>query len=81
MSGLGRLYMVQGKHSQAEPLYIKVLDVRRRVLGEQHPDTLTSMDDLASLYRVKASTRRPRQSGRRFWSSNVACSVKSTLRR
>ena len=29
----------------------KVLEVRRRVLGEEHPDTLISMNNLAVLYR------------------------------
>ena len=34
----------------AEPLFTKSLEVRRRVLGEEHLDTLTSMSGLAALY-------------------------------
>ena len=43
-------YRYQGKYAQAEPLYTKVPEVRRRVLGELHPDTLSSTNSLALLY-------------------------------
>ena len=32
MGNLGLVYKVQGKYAQAEPLYIKELEARRRVL-------------------------------------------------
>jgi hypothetical protein len=49
---LPTVYSSQGKYSQAEQLEKKVLDVRRPVLGEAHPDMLRAMADLgeASLY-------------------------------
>ena len=50
MSGLARLYREQGNHAEAETLFGKVLEVRRRVLGNDHPDTLTSMNNLAQVY-------------------------------
>jgi len=31
----------------AEPLFTKVLEVRQRVLGQEHPNTLLSMNNLA----------------------------------
>ena len=34
----------------AEPLYVKTLELRRRVLGDEHSDTLHSMHNLALLY-------------------------------
>src|SRR5262249_50216544 len=37
----------QGKYVQAQPLYDKALAIRRRVLGEEHPDTAASYNDLA----------------------------------
>jgi CHAT domain-containing protein len=37
-----------GKHVEAEPLYRKVLAIRRKVLGEEHLDTIESCDNLAS---------------------------------
>jgi hypothetical protein len=39
-----------GQDSQAEQLFKRVMETRKRVLGEEHPDTLTSMANLASTY-------------------------------
>ncbi|KAI1202102.1 hypothetical protein F5X97DRAFT_288002 [Nemania serpens] len=36
-----------GKYSEAERLYRQNLDISERVLGREHPDTLTSMNNLA----------------------------------
>ena len=30
---------------------MRVMTTRKRILGEEHPDTLISMDNLASIYR------------------------------
>jgi hypothetical protein len=38
-------------YGEAEPLYQEALQVRREVLGPRHPGTLTSLDNLAALYR------------------------------
>ncbi len=35
---------------KAEPLYLHALEARERVLGRNHPDTLTSVNNLAILY-------------------------------
>ena len=45
------LYRSQGKYDEAEPLYVDCLEKRRSVLGDRHPDTLTSINDLAGLYK------------------------------
>ncbi len=37
-------------HDRAEELYKKNLQVREKVLGEEHPDTATSYNNLAGLY-------------------------------
>jgi putative hemolysin len=36
------------------------MQMRKRVLGEEHPDTLTSMANLASTYGIKVGGRRQR---------------------
>lgn len=41
----------EGRWKEAEDLDAKVLEARRRVLGEEHPDTITAMANLASTYR------------------------------
>ncbi|KAI4098876.1 MAG: hypothetical protein L6R37_006269, partial [Teloschistes peruensis] len=40
-----------GRWKEAEELEVRVLQTRKRVLGEEHPDTLTSMANLAATYR------------------------------
>jgi tetratricopeptide (TPR) repeat protein len=42
--------MQQGKYTEAEELYIKVLAARRRQLGDDHPDTLNSINNLGGLH-------------------------------
>jgi len=39
----------QGKYGAAEQMYQEVTEVRERVLGKEHPDTLTSMNNLATM--------------------------------
>ena len=48
-TNLAELYTDEGKYAEAEPLYIKTLEVRRRVLGDEHRDTTYSMNGLAEL--------------------------------
>ncbi|OSS50032.1 hypothetical protein B5807_05248 [Epicoccum nigrum] len=40
-----------GKYKGAEELFVQVMQARKRVLGDEHPDTLSSMANLASTYR------------------------------
>jgi hypothetical protein len=40
-----------GRYKEAEKLYVEVMQTRKRVLGDEHPDTLTSMASLAATYR------------------------------
>ncbi len=37
----------QGKYAAAQPLYEKALEIRRRLLTDDHPDTATSYNNLA----------------------------------
>jgi hypothetical protein len=43
------LYL-QGRSREDEEISVKVLELRREVLGEKHPDTIRSMADLATTY-------------------------------
>ena len=47
----------QGKYEEAEVMRRQALELRTKVLGAEHPDTLTSMGSLAA---ARGSTRRPR---------------------
>jgi tetratricopeptide (TPR) repeat protein len=44
------LASAQGDHASARRLHEKMLEVRKRILGEEHPDTLTSMSNLGSTF-------------------------------
>ncbi|KAF2186641.1 kinesin light chain [Zopfia rhizophila CBS 207.26] len=37
-----------GRYGESEELLVQVMETRKRVLGDEHPDTLTTMDKLAS---------------------------------
>ena len=41
----------RGRYAEAEPLYMRALRIREEQLGASHPDTATSLNNLASLYR------------------------------
>jgi Tetratricopeptide repeat len=43
---MGRYYWEQGQSDEAEGLEIQVLELRKEVLGEKHPDTIRAMADL-----------------------------------
>jgi len=47
---IGKTYSDLGLYDDAEKQGQRVLDLRHRVLGDQHPDTLRAINDLANLY-------------------------------
>ena len=47
---IGNTYNDLGLYPEAQAQIERALDLRRRLLGEQHPDTLSIMNDLADLY-------------------------------
>ena len=55
---IGKTYEDLGLYPQAEPHLARALDLRRRVLGEQDTNHLTSMSDMAGLY-VKEAKYEP----------------------
>ena len=51
MSEFSLILAEAGRWKKAEELQVRVMETTKRVLGEEHPDTLTSMANLASTYR------------------------------
>jgi tetratricopeptide (TPR) repeat protein len=49
----GLFLYYQGRYGEAEPLYQQALAIMRERLGEQHPDTATSLNNLAGLYQAQ----------------------------
>ncbi|KAJ4160360.1 hypothetical protein NW754_003485 [Fusarium falciforme] len=50
VSNLASTFWNQGRWKKAEELEVGVMETMKRVLGEEHPDTLTSMNNLASIF-------------------------------
>mmetsp|Transcript_11498 Transcript_11498/g.14396 ORF Transcript_11498/g.14396 Transcript_11498/m.14396 type:complete len:93 (-) Transcript_11498:29-307(-) len=51
MSNLASMYCRQGKYDKAEKLYKKCFQLQKDTFGPTHPQTLTSMNNLALLYK------------------------------
>jgi eukaryotic-like serine/threonine-protein kinase len=49
MATMGKVYQGLGLYGQAKPLLEEALRLRRQVLGNQHPDVVRSLNDLASV--------------------------------
>jgi hypothetical protein len=47
MSNLASMYWNQGRWKEAEDPELQVMEMRKRVLGAEHPDTLISMNGFA----------------------------------
>ena len=47
---LGDLYSEMGEYKSAEPFLKKELELKKKVLGEQHPDYAMSLNNLGDLY-------------------------------
>ncbi|KAI5788781.1 hypothetical protein FPQ18DRAFT_262248 [Pyronema domesticum] len=47
MGWISEIYKSLGKYKDAEKLNLKSLETRKRVLGDEHPDILISMSNLA----------------------------------
>jgi tetratricopeptide (TPR) repeat protein len=43
----------QGRYPEAEKIYREVLEARRRVLGEDHPDTIWSMHNVGAILMIE----------------------------
>ncbi|SLM38770.1 violaceus kinesin [Lasallia pustulata] len=54
---LAATYHQQGRSKEAEEIYVEVLELRKEVLGEKHPDTIHSMADLAATYHQQGRSK------------------------
>ena len=59
----GLVFYEAGYWNEAEQLQVQISGTRKRVLGEEHPDTLTSMENLASTYRNLGRWKKAEQLG------------------
>jgi tetratricopeptide (TPR) repeat protein len=54
-------YFILGKYDNAEQLYRQALQLKEGVLGREHLDTFTSMNNLAGVLHTRGSTKRPKR--------------------
>jgi tetratricopeptide (TPR) repeat protein len=52
---IGKAYFDLGVYPEAQRQWERAVDLRRGALGPDHPDTLTSLNDLADSYRVQSA--------------------------
>jgi tetratricopeptide (TPR) repeat protein len=50
MGNLALIYLKQGRLKEAEELGARVLEKRKKISGDNHPDTLMAMGNLAVTY-------------------------------
>src|SRR5271163_3084219 len=53
LNNLAALYHSQGKHALAEKMYMQSLDIKKRLLGEEHPEVALNLQNLAACYCAK----------------------------
>ncbi|KAK5188427.1 hypothetical protein LTR96_011511 [Exophiala xenobiotica] len=49
MNDLAIVLRQQGKYEEAEQMHRQTLDLKKKVLGEEHPSTLDSINNLAAV--------------------------------
>ena len=50
MGMVGLAYSLGGRWTNAEELEVQIIEIRKRVLGEEHPHTLMSIANLATTF-------------------------------
>ena len=50
LNNLAEIYRHQGRYKEAEPLYLRALEITKCLLGEENPSVATSLNNLALLY-------------------------------
>ncbi|MCK4790972.1 MAG: tetratricopeptide repeat protein, partial [Desulfobacteraceae bacterium] len=55
------LYQKQGQYAEAEKLHLKILDIRRKLLVENHPHTIATMKGLIALYAAWGKSQEARK--------------------
>ncbi|HUU35828.1 MAG TPA: serine/threonine-protein kinase, partial [Vicinamibacterales bacterium] len=55
MDTIGVVYRLLGQLDQSEALTKEALDIRRRTLGDEHPDVATSLDNLGQIARERST--------------------------
>ncbi len=55
LNNLGALYKIQGKLSQAVPVFQRAIAIREKALGADHPQVANSLNNLAVVYKTQGN--------------------------
>jgi len=58
MNNLSQVYSKQGRYEESERLFTECYEIQKEILGNNHPDTLTTME---LLQRVESSLVKQRR--------------------
>lgn len=50
--------MLQGKYVEADPLYLRAIEIGEKTLGPEHPDLATRLNNRAELLKAQVSAVR-----------------------
>jgi aromatic ring-cleaving dioxygenase len=53
MANLAVTYYDQQRYDEAEKLEVDVLNLRREILGDKHPDTILAGENLTATYKMQ----------------------------
>ena len=74
MNHLGVSLLLQSRFAEAEQDYRRLLDVERRTLGPDHPETLKAMANLSTSLAVgRTALRKPSRCIAKHWPSSSVC--------
>jgi tetratricopeptide (TPR) repeat protein len=57
MNNLAMTQYLQAKYADSEPVFRQVLEIRRRILGPEHPQTQETLSEMASMYQRQGKYR------------------------
>jgi eukaryotic-like serine/threonine-protein kinase len=81
VSDVAGLHLKEAKYEQADRLLTGSLEIARRVLGNEHPQTLTLMTGLGQIYTMQGSIRKQSPSTFKRSKPGAVCSEMSTPKR
>lgn len=58
MNNVATLYQACGRYAEAEPLLMEASKVQQRTLGHDHPHTVASLSNLATVYEAMGQKER-----------------------
>ena len=56
MNNVATLHQALGRYTQAEPLLLEASKIQQKTLGDDHPHTVATLSNLATVYQAMGQT-------------------------